>query len=117
MKKNILSRNIKKLRHFKNLNQSEFAALFELNRPSIGSYEEGRSEPKLATLIRIAQHFKLSLDELINTELTINQIARFNLDSKENPKEILSQDQRLEQIEKRLTSIESAIRLLVKNKK
>lgn len=75
--KNVLAKNIKKLRLFKGLNQTEFADLFELTRPSIGAYEEGRAEPKLATLLKIAIYFKLSVDELIRNELTVNQIAHF----------------------------------------
>jgi DNA-binding XRE family transcriptional regulator len=78
MKKSILARNLRKLRSFKNLNQTEFAELFELNRPTIGSYEEGRSEPKLVTLQRIASYFKLTMDDLFSKELTVNQIAGFD---------------------------------------
>ena len=74
----ILSKNIRKLRAFKNLNQTQFAELIEVKRASIGAYEEGRAEPKLDTLIRITSHFKITLDNLIVTELTVNQIAKFD---------------------------------------
>lgn len=114
MKKSVLSRNLRKLRSFKNLNQTQFAELFGLNRPNLGSYEEGRSEPKLATLEKIARHFKLTIDDLVCRELTVNQIAGF-----EHPvakKNDAGRDQKLEAIERRLGSIEAAIRLLVKNK-
>lgn len=115
MKKSILARNIKKLRLFKSLNQTEFAALFELNRPTIGSYEEGRSEPKLATLQKIAKHYKLTIDEIVSKELTVNQIAGF-----EHPAlvktDVPAIEQKLELIERKLSSLEASIRLLVKNK-
>tara|TARA_B100000809_G_C14977346_1_gene473198 strand:+ start:185 stop:538 length:354 start_codon:yes stop_codon:yes gene_type:complete len=78
MKNSILSKNIRKLRSFKNLNQTEFAELFGIKRASIGAYEEGRAEPKLDTLIKITSSFKLSLDDLIVKELTVNQIAKFD---------------------------------------
>ncbi len=78
MNKTILSRNIKKLRAFKNLNQTEFAALFNIKRSSIGAYEEGRAEPKLDTLIMMADYFDLTIDELVKKELTINQITKFD---------------------------------------
>lgn len=78
MKKTVLARNIKKLRAFKNLNQTEFAALFNIKRSSIGAYEEGRAEPKLDTLIMMSDYFKLSIDELVKKELTINQITKFD---------------------------------------
>ena len=116
MKKSILARNLRKLRSFKNLNQTEFAELFELNRPTIGSYEEGRSEPKLATLQRIAHYFNLTIDDLFSKELTVNQIAGFDTSVLRKKQEAFSDD-RLELLEKRLASIEAAIRLLAKVKK
>jgi len=77
MEKTILAKNIKKLRLFKNLNQAEFAGLFDLKRPSVGAYEEGRAEPKLDTLIKISNHFGITIDEIVKGELTVNQIAKF----------------------------------------
>lgn len=77
MKKTIIGKNFKKLRLFKNLNQTEFAELFEVTRSAIGSYEEGRAEPKLETLIKVADHFKLNIDDIVRKELTVNQIAGF----------------------------------------
>jgi transcriptional regulator with XRE-family HTH domain len=79
MAKSILSKNIKKLRLFKGLNQTEFAALFGLTRSSIGAYEEARAEPKLDALIKISDYFKLSIDDIVKQELTVNKIAKFKL--------------------------------------
>lgn len=115
MKKTLLARNIKKLRMFKNLNQTEFAALFDLNRPTIGSYEEGRSEPRLATLQKIARHYQLTIDDLVTKELTVNQIAGFE-HPHEKPVDNKSIEVKLESIERRISSLEAAIRLLAKNK-
>lgn len=115
MKKSFLARNLRKLRSFKNLNQTEFAELFELNRPTIGSYEEGRSEPKLATLHRIARHFNLSIDDLFSKDLTVNQIAGFETPLQKKMTTI--PDERFDAIESRLASIEASIRLLAKTKK
>jgi DNA-binding XRE family transcriptional regulator len=116
MKKSILARNLRKLRSFKNLNQTEFAELFELNRPTIGSYEEGRSEPKLATLQRIAQHFNLTIDDLFSKELTVNQIAGFDSSHLKKRSDLISSD-RLDALDARLAAIEASIRLLAKAKK
>ena len=52
-----IGNNIRKIRSVKNLNQSDFADLFELKRASIGAYEEGRAEPKINTVIEIANYF------------------------------------------------------------
>ncbi len=75
--------NIKKIRSVKKLNQSEFAELFNLTRASVGSYEEQRAEPKLDTIIRIADYFKISIDKLIKKELTVNELYNFDIFRKE----------------------------------
>jgi DNA-binding XRE family transcriptional regulator len=70
-------KNIRKIRIAKKMTQTEFAELFDLKRTSLGSYEEGRAEPKIDTVIKIADYFRLSLDQLLRAELTINDIFHF----------------------------------------
>ena len=78
-----IGKNIKKIRSVKKLNQSKFADLFELSRASIGSYEEGRAEPKINKIVEIANYFSIELNLLLKKELTINEISGFELtDSK-----------------------------------
>lgn len=74
----LIGRNIKKIRTIKKMSQAQFAELFNLARPSVGAYEEGRSEPKLETLKQIARLFKVSIDDLLSKELTINDISHFS---------------------------------------
>jgi len=74
-----VGKNIRKLRAVKKLSQAAFAELFGLARPSVGAYEEGRSEPKMETLIQIAQHFGLSVDLLLTKELTVNELYHFDI--------------------------------------
>lgn len=73
-------KNIRKIRVAKKMTQTEFAELFELKRTALGSYEEGRAEAKVDTVIKVADYFKLSLDQLLRKELTINEIFHFNND-------------------------------------
>lgn len=73
----IFGNNIKKIRILKNMSQQEFGELFDISRGSIGSYEEDRAEPKIDTVIKIAAHFKLSIDILLTKELTINELSNF----------------------------------------
>jgi transcriptional regulator with XRE-family HTH domain len=75
-----IGRNIKKIRTTKGLSQTEFGKLFGITRGSIGSYEEGRAEPKIETLKTIANKFSISLDAIITAELTVNQLSGFNPD-------------------------------------
>lgn len=78
-----VGKNIKKIRSVKNLNQTQFAELFDLKRASIGAYEEGRAEPKIATLIEIAKKFGISVDELLNKELSVNDLFHFDIFKKD----------------------------------
>ena len=71
--------NIKKIRQAKNISQSDFAALFNLSRPSVGAYEEGRSEPKIETLIQISRYFNLSIDVMLTRELSSKDIFSLGL--------------------------------------
>lgn len=73
-------KNIRKIRIAKKMTQTEFAELFELKRTALGSYEEGRAEAKINTIIQIADYFKLSIDQLLRKELTINEIFHFKND-------------------------------------
>ncbi len=74
-----IGKNIRKIRHLKGLNQSQFAELLGLTRASIGAYEEGRAEPKISTIIDIANHFSISVDLLLKKELKVNELSRFDI--------------------------------------
>lgn len=73
-------RNIKKIRGVKGLSQKSFAELFDLKRATLGAYEEGRSEPKIETIIKIANYFSISIDSLLTSDLTVNELLRFKED-------------------------------------
>lgn len=74
-----IGKNIKKIRMVKKLSQTDFADLFDLSRASVGSYEEGRAEPKIDAIIRIANYFSLSIDLLLTKELTVNELYKFDI--------------------------------------
>ena len=74
-----IGKNIKRIRTVKKLSQAKFAELFNLARPSVGAYEEGRAEPKIQTVIEIAHYFGLSVDILLTKELTVNDLYSFNV--------------------------------------
>ena len=73
-------KNIKKIRKVKGLNQHAFAELFGLKRATLGAYEEGRSEPKIDTVIKVANYFSILIDDLLRSELTVNQLLQFKED-------------------------------------
>ena len=74
-----IGKNIKRIRAVKKLSQAAFAELFDLARPSVGAYEEGRSEPKIDTIIAIAHYFGLSTDALLRKELSVNELYSLDI--------------------------------------
>ncbi|RXG16841.1 helix-turn-helix domain-containing protein [Leeuwenhoekiella aestuarii] len=70
-------KNIRKIRSVKTLSQQAFAELFDLKRGTLGAYEEGRSEPKIETIIKIANYFSIAIDDLLTRELTVNELLKF----------------------------------------
>ena len=73
-------KNIKKIRTVKGLSQAVFAELFGLKRATLGAYEEHRSEPKIETIIKIANHFSIKIDTLLTNEITVNELLQFKED-------------------------------------
>lgn len=70
-------KNIKKIRSIKSLSQQAFADLFSLKRGTLGAYEEGRSRPKIDTVIKVANYFSISMDSLLKRDLTVNELMHF----------------------------------------
>lgn len=65
MKVNYLSR-LKELRQSKGITQKELAReLGYANQQSIANYENGGREPRLQTLIKLADYFNVSIDYLV----------------------------------------------------
>ena len=70
---NFFASNMKYLRKKKGLTQSDLANKMGINRPKIGSYEEGRAEPKLTTIQRISNFYKVNIDDLLELDLSKEQ--------------------------------------------
>lgn len=60
-------KNLKVLREAKGLSQRRLAEELGLSQQSINKYENGKTEPDLATLIRIAEFLEVSVDALIRS--------------------------------------------------
>jgi transcriptional regulator with XRE-family HTH domain len=50
--------------------QEKLAELINIKKPTLGSYESGRAEPKYADLIEIAEFFKVEVDELLKEDIS-----------------------------------------------
>ena len=69
MLSNTIGNNIKRLRIKYRMNQELLAERLNIRRQTISSYERGNSVPDIYTLIRIADIFNVTLDELAGREL------------------------------------------------
>ncbi len=79
-----IPQNIKFLCEYENLKQDEFGEIFGLKRGVIGTYERGRSFPKMETIIQIAEHFNLTLDALVRRRLTEKDMTGGEVTIKDN---------------------------------
>lgn len=64
------SQNFRYLRKLRGYTQEEFANKLGIKRSLVGAYEEQRAEPKLEVLNALCALFKLSLDDILLTDLT-----------------------------------------------
>ena len=64
--KNHLNENIRALRKSLDLTQEEFASRLKIKRSLVGAYEEGRAEPRLELLCKMAELGGISVEELLH---------------------------------------------------
>lgn len=65
-----IAKNIRHLRRLRKLTQEQFAEDLLITRSRVSSYEEGRSEPPISTLIAFSKFFNLPIDILVKNDLT-----------------------------------------------
>jgi transcriptional regulator with XRE-family HTH domain len=83
---------LKKLRTDKNMTQQELAKILKISSSTIGMYEQNRRSPDIETLKKIAQHFNVSVDYLLDNTSTRNAT-----DSADKIAESLNDDPELSQ--------------------
>lgn len=64
-----ISKNISYLMHVQRYKQNKLASLLGVTSSSIADYKNGRSEPLLKKVVLLAEIFKVTLDELVLTDL------------------------------------------------
>ncbi len=72
-----LANNIRHLRNLKSLSQEYLSEEISISRSQLMSYESGRTEPSVATLLKISDYFKLPIDILIRNNLTLSKDTSF----------------------------------------
>lgn len=93
----VFGKNIRKIRSVRGLTQAQLAEMIDVSRGQISSYEEGRAEPKIETILKTAEVFHINTDLLLLGNLTVNQLAGFTLPdvSKSKPASQQEQEPRL----------------------
>lgn len=66
--RNMLSRNLKKMREFKGITQAELANVLGITQQAVARWERNKSEPDADTLKRLSKFFKVSIDYLLDNE-------------------------------------------------
>ena len=70
-----IAENIKYSRKKAGFTQEQFANEVGIKRSVVGAYEEGRAEPRLQTLLKIAEVLNVTSDALISKDLTKGDIT------------------------------------------
>ena len=66
----MINTNLKLCRRELALTQAQMAEKLGIKRSLVGAYEEGRAEPRLATLVNMARLFGITLDQLVTTDFS-----------------------------------------------
>src|SRR5258706_625077 len=67
----LAGKNLKYLRKLRGWTQEEFANKLGIKRSLIGAYEEERADPRLEVLEVISDMFKVTLDELLRSDISV----------------------------------------------
>ncbi len=74
----MLPDNIKHLRKKGELSQQQLANVLQIPRTTLGDYERGHTEPNVDMLIKLAQHFQVSIDALLTQKLWHRDLVIIN---------------------------------------
>ena len=86
----LISENIKFLRKKNGMTQDDLASELGIKRSLIGAYEEGRADPRIENLTKIANAFRIAIDSLITSDLTVTDEKFTSRKTDKTPLRILS---------------------------
>jgi len=66
----MLGRNLKTLRKKNNLTQEDLADSLAVSRQAVCMWERGERTPKISVLTKIAKTFEITIDNIVNNELS-----------------------------------------------
>ena len=68
----MLGSNLKYLRKKNKLSQQDLSDILEIPRTTLGDYERKKTEPNIAMLIKMAEHFDVKIDTLVTQDISHN---------------------------------------------
>ncbi len=86
----IVNKNLKFLRMHLGLTQKQLAEKLGLKQAAVGAYEEERATPPVTSLVEISRIFNVSLDQLINKDLSSVPQKDWKAKANSKGKEILA---------------------------
>lgn len=78
----MLRRNLRYLRKRKGLTQKQVADSVGITRSALADYENGKSEPKASTLVKLSNYFDINVNDLLNTDIDTPLFRKSSLELK-----------------------------------
>lgn len=115
--KNYIGLNIKYLCEKNNLNQDDFGLFFGLKKSVIGTYVREVSTPKIELIQRICLHYKITIDDFVNVDLSLGKAyavktGEMLYSQEESPEPYVISPKYVEVLEKSLEDKEKIIKAL-----
>ena len=87
---NVVSNSIKKLREEKGMTQDDLAEKLNVTRQAVSNWENGKTQPDIETLTRLAEIFDVSVERIIYGKESKERVIHISRDVQVGPKEGLS---------------------------
>ncbi len=77
----MIGNNLQYLRKKNKLSQQYLSEILDIPRTTLGDYERSKTEPNISLLLKISDYFKLSLEDLLSKNLSLEKYEILNSDN------------------------------------
>lgn len=111
-----IGKKIKLLRKENNMTQKELALKIDVSPPTVTKYENGQLEPNLNILVKISQLFNISIDDLLEINISVkDNFTQNSTDSDALVKSFIIHVIKTSNIDIKLDSIDDRTKILMYN--
>lgn len=111
-----IGKKIKLLRKENNMTQKELALKIDVSPPTVTKYENGQLEPNLNILVKISQLFNISIDDLLEINISVkDNFTQNSTDSDALVKSFIIHVIKTSNIDVKLDSIDDRTKILMYN--